>query len=83
MADEIKINDAELEKVAGGWQYANGPYVNYGSYIVYTVVNGDVVSGIAQRFGVTVAQIKQWNNLKNVDLIHTGDKFVIYPTIIR
>ncbi len=81
MAD--KINDIDLEKVSGGWQYANGPYVNYGSYIVYTVVAGDVLSGIAQRFGVTVAKIKEWNNIKNVDLIHSGDKYIIYPTILR
>lgn len=81
MADIIK--DTDLEKVSGGWQYANGTFVNYGNYIVYTVATGDVLSGIAQRFGVTVNQIAQWNNLKNVNLIHTGDKFTIYPTIIR
>ena len=81
MAD--KINDIDLENVSGGWQYANGPYVNYGSYIVYMVVAGDVLSGIAQRFGVTVAKIKEWNNIKNVDLIHSGDKYIIYPTILR
>ena len=80
---ENKINDIELEGVSGGWQYANGTFVNYGTYIVYTVAAGDVLSGIAQRFGVTVSQIAQWNNLKNVDLIHAGDKFTIYPTKIR
>ena len=48
MSDEVKINDSELEEVAGGagsWkQYAKGTYVNYGSYIVYTVASGDVLS---------------------------------------
>ena len=48
MSDEVKINDSELEGVAGGagsWkQYAKGTYVNYGSYIVYTVASGDVLS---------------------------------------
>ena len=80
---EVKINDAELEKVSGGWQYANGPYVNYGSYIVYTVVAGDVLGGIAQRFGVTVNEIAKWNNIKNVNIIHAGEKYTIYPKIIR
>ena len=28
------INEEELENVTGGWQYANGGYVNYGNYIV-------------------------------------------------
>ena len=41
------IKDSDLEKVSGGWQYANGPYINHGSYIIYTVVPGDVLGGIA------------------------------------
>ncbi len=87
MSDEVKVNDSELEEVAGGagsWQqYAKGTYVNYGNYVVYTVASGDVVSGIAIRFGVTTAQIQQWNNLKNVNVISIGQKLTIYPTIIR
>ena len=87
MSDEVKVNDSELEGVAGGagsWkQYAKGTYVNYGNYVVYTVASGDVVSGIAIRFGVTTAQIQQWNNLKNVNVISVGQKLTIYPTVIR
>ena len=87
MSDEVKINDSELEGVsggAGGWQkYAKGTYVNYGNYIVYTVASGDVLSGIAPRFGVTVGQSQQWNNIKNPDVIRAGQKLTIYPTIIR
>ena len=87
MAEEVKINDSELNEVtggAGGWQkYAKGNFVNYGNYIVYTVASGDVLSGIAIRFGVTVAEIAQWNGLKNPDLISVGQKLTIYPTYIR
>ena len=87
MAENIKINDVELEDVsggAGGWQkYARGSYVNYGNYIVYTVAPGDVLSGIAPRFGVTIAQIQQWNNIQNPNVIRAGQKLTIYPTIIR
>ena len=87
MSEEVKINDSELENVsggAGGWQkYAKGSYVNYGNYIVYTVAAGDVLSGIAPRFGVTVAQIQQWNNIKNPNVISAGQKLTIYPTIVR
>ena len=61
MADEVKLNDSELDEVAGGageWRkYAKGSFVNYGNYIVYTVAAGDILSGIAVRFGVTVAEI--------------------------
>ncbi len=81
------INENELNQVAGGagsWQdYAKGSFVNYGSYIIYTVAQGDVLSGIAPRFGVTVPQICQWNNIKNPDFILVGQKLTIYPTIIR
>ncbi len=87
MSDEVKVNESELEEVsggAGGWQkYARGTYVNYGNYIVYTVAYGDVLSGIAPRFGVTVAQIQQWNDIKNPNFIREGQKLTIYPTIIR
>ena len=76
MADQVKINDKELENVSGGagnWQqYAKGGFVNYGNYIVYTVAAGDVLSGIAIRFGVTYQQIAQWNNIKNPDVIQIG-----------
>ena len=84
---EVKINDAELEGVTGGagtWkQYAKGSYVNYGNYIVYTVASGDVLSGIAPRFGVTVKQIQDWNNIKNPNVISVGQKLTIYPTVVR
>ena len=84
MTDEKKINDIELETVTGGWnEYAKGSFVNYGNYIVYTVHRGDVLSGIALRFGVTVAQIQEWNNIRNPDLISVGQKLTIYPTVFR
>ncbi len=87
MSDEVKVNDSELEEVTGGagnWQkYAKGTFVNYGNYLVYTVASGDVLSGIAIRFGVTVAQIQQWNNIKNPNVISIGQKLTIYPTVIR
>ena len=87
MTDEKRIIDNEFENVtggAGGWQkYARGSYINYGNYIVYTVASGDVLTGIAPRFGVTVGQIQQWNNIKNPDVIAAGQKLTIYPTVIR
>ena len=87
MAEEVKINDSELDEVtggAGGWQkYAKGSFVNYGNYLVYTVAPGDVLSGISLRFGVSVGQIQAWNNIQNPDFIRVGQKLTIYPTYIR
>lgn len=83
MTEKMMINEAELENVSGGWDHANGTFVNYGSYIVYTVASGDVLGGIALRFGVTVQQIANWNQIKNVNLIYAGQKLTIYPNIIR
>ncbi len=87
MSDQVKVNDSELDGVQGGygpWQmYAKGTYVNYGPYIVYNVVSGDVLSGIAIRFGVQVSQIQAWNNIQNPDLIRVGQQLTIYPTILR
>ena len=87
MSDEVKINDSELADVSGGvggWStYAKGTYVNYGPYIVYTVAQGDVLSGISLRFGVSVQEIAQWNNIKNPDVIQIGQRLTIYPRTIR
>lgn len=47
-----------------------------GSSTVYTVKSGDTLSRIASQYGVTVANIKQWNNLKS-DLILIGQKLTI------
>lgn len=87
MTDEKRNISTGLEDVnggAGGWQkYARGSYVNYGNYVIYTVASGDVLTGIAPRFGVTVAQIQQWNNIQNPNVIAAGQKLTIYPTVIR
>ncbi|MBR6352087.1 MAG: LysM peptidoglycan-binding domain-containing protein [Firmicutes bacterium] len=84
---DVILTDDEMDEVEGGYdpwrQYAKGSYVNYGQYIVYTVVGGDALPGIAIRFGVTVPQICQWNNIKNPDLIYINQKLTIYPTILR
>ncbi|ARO87239.1 lytic transglycosylase [Nitrosospira lacus] len=46
--------------------------------LVYTVKKGDALFGIAQRYGVTVAQIKGWNNGTNRLLI--GQKLLLKHT---
>lgn len=46
--------------------------------VVYTVRQGDTLGDIAQRFGVSVAALKRWNNLSS-DFIQVGQRLTIYP----
>ncbi len=87
MAEILKLGEGELEKAtggAGGWQQqARGSYMRCGSSIIYTVAGGDMLTGIAARFGVTVPQIEQWNGLGKLEKLHSGQKLTIYPVSIR
>jgi len=47
--------------------------------IYYTVQNGDTVSTISRRFGLTVNTILWANNLTSFSLIRPGDSLVILP----
>lgn len=40
----------------------------------YTVVAGDTLTKIANKYGTTVDQLQSWNNIKNVNLINVGQK---------
>ena len=79
-----KIEDDVLGEVAGGaagWSNGSGNYVNHGTHIVYTVSVGEALSSIAPRFGVTVEEIEQWNNLKGAEAVRAGNKLTIYPRV--
>lgn len=42
----------------------------------HTIVSGDTLWSLAQRYGTTVAQLKQWNNLSS-DAIYAGQKLLV------
>jgi len=46
--------------------------------IVYRVRSGDYLGKIAERYGVGVSKIKQWNNLRSTKL-KIGQRLIIYP----
>lgn len=52
--------------------------VNSESRIRYRVRSGDYLGKIAERYGVGVSQIKQWNNLTSNNL-RVGQRLTIYP----
>ena len=61
---ENKINDTELENVAGGAYYSND---------YYTIQSGDTLSGIAAKFGTSIANLMALNpQIKNPNLIYAG-----------
>ena len=45
--------------------------------IVHNVKQGDTLYDIANRYKISVSQLKQWNNLRR-NLIHPGDRLTIY-----
>jgi len=50
-----------------------------GGVKIYTVLDGDTVSGIAEKNGITVNTILWANDLDDVDSIHPGDEIFILP----
>ena len=51
--------------------------------IVYTVKSGDNLSLIAQRYKVTVSQIRDWNDLNENDILQPGDKLTITINVVN
>lgn len=51
--------------------------------IIYTVVAGDTLSGIAKKYNTTYIKLAEYNNIQNPDLIFIGQKIIIpsYTTI--
>ena len=68
---EKYLGEAALKKMKESSPYGSG------NYIVYKVRSGDVLGKIARRYGVTVSQIKMWNNIHS-NTIRIGQKLKIY-----
>ena len=49
-----------------------------GGSISYTVQSGDTLSGIALKFGVTIQELQQWNDIVNINDIYVGQILIIY-----
>lgn len=45
--------------------------------VVYTVRRGDNLTAIAKKYGVSIAQVKSWNNLRS-NTIHAGQRLTMY-----
>lgn len=45
----------------------------------HTVKRGETLSGIANRYGRTVAQLKSWNNITNANSLRIGQRLRVSP----
>lgn len=77
--DSLYVYEHEkyLGEVALRKMKESSPYGS-GNYVVYKVKSGDVLGKIARRYGVSVSQLKMWNNLHS-NTIKIGQKLRIYP----
>jgi membrane-bound lytic murein transglycosylase D len=48
------------------------------SHTTYKVRSGDTLSGIAERFNVTVRQLMTWNRLRTSSTLRAGQRLVVY-----
>lgn len=69
--------DKYLSDVAIRKMKESSPYGS-GNCVIYKVKSGDVLGKIARRYGVSVNQIKLWNNMHS-NTIRIGQKLKIYP----
>lgn len=67
IADPNKIYPGQQIKIPGS--NSQGSNVVY-----YTVVSGDNLTKIANKYGTTVNQLVAWNNISNPNLIYPGQK---------
>ena len=67
IADPNKIYPGQQVKIPGSSNKGS-------SAVYYTVVTGDNLTKIANRYGTTVNQLVAWNNIANPNLIYPGQK---------
>lgn len=78
MSDEVKMNDSELNEVAGGAYNPNGnpqlaAPVNYtGSCWKYWIKPGDTLSGIAVAYGKDQGLLQRINAISDANWIYAG-----------
>jgi membrane-bound lytic murein transglycosylase D len=75
---QMAVNSQEKPQSPSVQSPSTSPENNNRS-MVYTVKNGDTLWDIAARYGVSIRNIKQWNNMRS-NLIKPGDELRILTT---
>lgn len=76
--EEVAFQSGALLSAQAGNAIVKDPEED-GGVNIYTVAEGDTVSGIAAKHGITVNTILWANDLDNVDAIKPGDQIFILP----
>lgn len=75
--DESEFNDLGIEKAdAGRMDMGQSDVTGMGTPTYYTVVKGDTLYRISRTYGVTVPQLKKWNNLTD-NIISIGQRLIV------
>ncbi len=73
--EEVSVKLSDITNVEDATQYIKSGAVQAKEY---TVVPGDTLYGIAEKNGITYAELKAMNpNIKDTMVIHSGDKFKV------
>lgn len=74
----LKWNElSERSVLRAGDEYV--VYLKSGDRIIHTVRRGENPTTIARRYGVSVSELRQWNNWSRSPVLHIGEKVVIHP----
>ncbi|MFZ2310663.1 MAG: M23 family metallopeptidase [Patescibacteria group bacterium] len=82
-AGDYLVSGSPFGQVSGDNNQNTGteqPVQNRSEIIYYTVNNGDTISSIAKKFGISVNTILWSNNLTAFSLIRAGNQLSILPT---
>lgn len=74
----VLLLTAVLVPAAGAAPAASNAAGSTSCPVYYRVVRGDTLNKIAHRYGVSVRQLQQWNNIWDADRIYKGQTLVIY-----
>lgn len=77
--DESEFNDLDMEKADAGrmdMDMDQSDPTGMGAPTYYTVVKGDTLYRISRTYGVTVEQLKKWNNLTD-NIIGIGQRLIV------
>ncbi len=83
VGQKLKLNTTSKQEISGNKQDAKNnksvksSSAGTGKYTIYTILSGDNLWEIADKFDVTVSQIKELNNITNTNRLKPGQKIKI------